>query len=301
MPERITEGEIIKHDSAFVRQKGRLRLFVASTTTISFSAEGEHRQICQVGFNSDGSIRIAWPYLAVQQGIVSRCEIPADGQSHTVELREQGKFTSQLVKFSHHTTGQAHFNLSGRTTNEIRRDSFPLTGPIGRIFELTATIPRGFKELTRLKRDRLYVDFTGKNGFPNAVQIRGEWRRKADTVANTWPKRGSVGPVTMRRHRATGEIAPVAFIAPPLACPIQTHLLWLTCHPAPLPNGATRSGIIFIGGFDGHESTARSASTPVHLNRFLSAMFPTSSSEDVQRAVGSIDLTVDALDDGGHD
>lgn len=287
----ITDAEIIRHDLAFLRQKGRLKVFAAATATISFSVEGDHRQICQVGFNSDGSIRVAWPYIAVDQGIVSRCEIPPDGKSHTVEMQDQGKFTSQLVKFSHHVSGRAHFNLSGKTTSEVKRQSFPLTGPIGRVFELTATFPAKFKELSRLKRDRVYINFTGHTHFPEAIQIRGEWRRKTDTVANSWPKNSQVGPVTMRRHKATGETAPAAFFAPPLGCSLQTHLLWLTCHPAPLPNGATRPGIVFIGGFDEHESTSRGTSVPGQLNRFLSAMFPTSSSDEVRRAVGSIDLT----------
>lgn len=287
----MTDAEIILHNEAYVRRKGRLKLFASSAATVTFSVGENHRQICQIGFIADGSIRVAWPYLAVEQGIVSECEIPPDGKSHRVEMRREGRFTSQLVKFSHHRSGRAHFGLTGKTTNEIGRQSFPLTGPIGRIFELTATLPVGFKPLTRLKRDRVYVNFTGKDAFPDAIQVRAEWRRKADTVTNTVPKRGAVGPVTLRRHRASGEVAPVAFFSPPLDCPLREHLLLISCHRVPKPRGANRSGVVFMGGFDEHESTSRVAPVPVHLHRFLAAMFPTSSSEDVRAAIGTIDLS----------
>jgi len=45
-----------------------------------------------------------------------------------------------------------------------------------------------------------------------------------------------------------------------------------------------------MGGFDEHEVTARIASSPIELRDFLAAMYPTTSSKEIIRAVGSIDL-----------
>ena len=157
----------------------------------------------------------------------------------------------------------------------------------GRIFELTTINPLAFKPLTRLKHNRLYVNFTGKDIFPDALQIRGEWRRKEELIQAGHVKRASIGPATMRLHKPSGELAPVFFVAPPLDSPIRDHLLMVTCHPAAIPTGASKPGIIFMGAFDPHVGAPPSAS----VARFLTAMFPTTSTEEVRRAVGTIDLT----------
>lgn len=283
----MTDADIIAHSAPFVRRKGRLRVFVAPTATISFGVRDDYRQLCQIGYGSDGSIRVAWPYVAVKEGIVSEIAMPGDGTSHNVELHERGRFTSQLVKFSHHTSGRAQFSLTGKVRSEVGRQSFRLDGPIGRVFELTIVFPAAFKPLPRLKKDRLYVNFTGKTEFPDALQIRGEWRRKSETVAAAHSRSGSIGPATMRLHKPTGELAPVAFLSPPLECSIKDHLMFVTCHPISLPSGVDKPGIIFMGAFEPHEGAAPSAETV----RFLTAMFPTTSTEEVRRAVGTIDLS----------
>jgi len=285
--EKVTEADILAHSEQFVRRKGRLKVFVAPTATFLFGVDGEYRQLCQVGYGADGSIRVAWPYVAVKEGIVSEVMMPGDGQPHRIKLQERGRFTSQLVKFSHHVSGRAHFSLTGKVQSDVGRQSFRLDGPIGRVFELTITFPEAFKPLPRLKRDRLYVNFTGKVPFPDALQIRGEWRRKSETVTSAHSRAGSVGPATMRLHKPTGEVAPVAFLSPPLECAVKDHMLLITCHPVELPGGADKPGIIFMGAFDQHEGPAPSVTTA----RFLTAMFPTSSTEEVRSAVGTIDLS----------
>lgn len=291
MPQLLNFAE---HNCHFLRQKGRFRFYSASNATVLIRWQGEWRQMCLLGFGSDGSVRVQWPYLAVEQGIVAEAEIPPGaGRSTRVHLRERGKFTSQLVKFSHHVSGVAHFSLTGRVKTDVRRRSFPLNGPIGRLFELTVYFPAGFKRLDHPKRNRVYLQFTADDRLAPCLQIRGEWRRKADIVEHTIPSRATVGPQTTWRHRSSGEESPVYFMGPLLECPISTHVLCVTCCPAPVPNGARRPGLVFMGGFDHHETTG--ASKPMELRRFLSAMFPTASSESVRRTIGSIDLEPEKL------
>jgi hypothetical protein len=194
----VTDEDIVAHNQRHLRQKGRLKMFSASTATLSIRHADEYRQICQIGFNGDGSIRVAWPYLPVEQGIVAACEIPVGSTSQRIELQHTGKFTSQRVKFSHHTSGQAHFSLTGRTSNEIRRPSFPLTGPIGRIFELTAVFPAGFSPLAR-----------GGAAFRRSIQLQAtDWAKAASNGAELCiagdlnQEYSANGPVGTRAGRA---------------------------------------------------------------------------------------------------
>ena len=127
-----------RHNGQFIRQRGRLKVFSAGDATIAVRSGEYVHQICQIGFSLDGSIRVQWPYLAVGQGILAAVPIPEGGGSVTLELTELGRFTSQLVKFSHHTSGAAHFSKTKYTSNEVRRRTFRLDTTIGRIFELSA-------------------------------------------------------------------------------------------------------------------------------------------------------------------
>ena len=281
------------HNRPFLRQRGRLRLYAGFDATVAVRAGEQYHQVCQVGFSGDGSIRLQWPYLRVGEGIVAAAHVP-DGMigSTTITLHEQGKFTSQLVKLSHHTSGEAAFSQTGKVRTEVRRQSFPLTGPIGRIFELHVFYPDKFKPLERLKRGRIYLGFDFGDAMPNAVIVRGEWRRKESISENT-AGRGDVGPLTQWADRRTRAVEPVAFFAPPLNGPLQTHLLCVTSAVIPLPTGAREPGIILMAGLDYHEVPPERAGEPLVLKDLLIAMYPTHSSEEFRRRVGTIDLSVD--------
>lgn len=285
------------HNLPFLRQRGRLRVYAGVDATIVIRWDGEYRQICQVGYSRDGSIRFQWPYLRIEQGIVAAVSMPGGlTGSTTINLRESGKFTSQLVKLSHHASGEALFSKTGLVHTEIRRQSFPLTGPIGRIFELHVFHPSGFKRLERLKPRRVYLEFGCGYKAPEAVIIRGEWRRKESIAEHIMP-RGEVGPLTRWMHRITRTIEPVAFFAPPLTNPIQSHTLCIACSPIPLPTGATRPSVVFMGGFENHEVPPERAGEPLLLKDFLVAMFPTASDDEVRKRVGSIDMVTDPADE----
>jgi hypothetical protein len=216
--------------------------------------------------------------------------IPESGGSVTVELTELGRFTSQLVKFSHHTSGAAHFSKTKYTTNEVRRKSFRLDTTIGRIFELSVYHPSAFKELPRLKPGRLYLVIALGNEAPRAVQIRGDWTRKQSIVRNADRKRAHIGPSTTWMHRYTGVEEAVAFYAPPLSCAIKDYLLGITCNPIEPPVGAAEAGAVFLGAFDAHERPDGTPPQSVPMGGCLIAMYPTTAHESTVSRVGSIDL-----------
>jgi hypothetical protein len=233
---------------------------------------------------------VQWPYLPVGQGIVAAVPIRESGGSVEINLTEVGRFTSQLVKFSHHTSGATHFNKTKYTNNEVRRQSFRLDTTIGRIFELSAHHPEAFKPLQRFKPGRLYLVFDLGNQLPRAVQIKGDWTRKQSIVKNSDRKRAMIGPSTSWTHRYTGLEEAVAFYAPPLNCVIKDYLLGITCQPVEPPSGATAPGAVFLGAFDAHERPEGTPPERVSMGGCLIAMYPTSARESTVSRVGTIDL-----------
>jgi hypothetical protein len=244
-------------------------------------------QICQLGFSADGSFRCAWPYLAVDEGIVAEISFArSESGETTFTFGEQSRFTSQLVKFSHHTSGIAQFSLTGKVRNDVRRVSFPLTGPIGRLFELHCFYPRAFKRLKRIKPRRLYLPIASDVPDGMSLVIKGQWRRK-----NEGPiiGRGDVGPVAGFFDRATGERGVHVYFAPPLDSPIKDHMLYLHATVSPLPKGVERPGLLFLGGFNMHEVQPTESTKDV-VKGGLAAMYPVTFPSELRARISSIDL-----------
>jgi hypothetical protein len=286
-------SEIIAHNEQFLRQKGRLRLFAAPAATIVFASGNGISQLCQIGFAKDGSFRVEWPYLAIQEGMIADVSFVGQAPAKiTMNLTEKGRFTSQLVKFSHHTSGLALFSLTGRARSEVRRQSINLCGPIGRLFHLTAATPMAFKPLTRLKPRRAYLVFAVPKIDVSCLEVSGEWRRKADVVANAEGK-GNVGPVGRIRDRRTGENRTCIFYGAPIESPVAKHIVMISGVPVAPPDGVTEPSVIFIGGHDPHEVREGQARNEASSKGALAALYPTHGSEDMKRRVGSIDLNLD--------
>jgi hypothetical protein len=285
-------ASLSRHNGQFIRQRGRLRVFSAGDATIAVRCGDRAYQICHIGFSLDGSIRVQWPYLPVRQGIVAAVSIPDSGGSVEIKLTEVGRFTSQLVKFSHHTSGATHFNKTMYTNNEVRRQTFRLDTTIGRIFELSAYYLEAFKPLQRLKPGRLYLVFDLGNRLPRAVQIKGDWTRKQSIVTNSDRKRTTIGPSTSWTHRYTGLEEAVAFYAPPLKCVIKEYLLGITCQPILPPAGVIDAGVVFLGAFDAHERPEATVPERVPMGGCLIALYPTSAHESTVSRVGTIDLNL---------
>jgi hypothetical protein len=207
----------------------------------------------------------------------------------TLNFTERGRFTSQLVKFSHHTSGVALFSLTGRARSDVRRQSFRLDGPIGRLFHLTIATPIAFKPLMRLKAKRAYLVLAFPYLDVPCIEISGEWRRKADVVANVEGK-GNVGPVSKVRDRRTGEDRTCIFLGAPLDSPVEQHVVMVSGLPVAPPAGVVEPSVIFIGGHDPHEVQSGQARDEASSKGALAALYPTHGSEDMKKRVGSIDL-----------
>jgi len=290
----IELNEIVAHNRWFVRQNGRLRVYVAAQATVIVGAgDGNWFKLCQMGFSKDGSFHLTWPYLSSSQGIVAEVELPPDAPDGTpIALTERGRFTSQRVKYSHHRSGIAQFSLSGRVRNEVRRQSFPLNGPIGHIFGLQCHNPAGFSPLDRLKAGRLYVTLVAQGGVPNGISLRGTWHRKELVRANL-RGRSDQGPVATFLHQPSGESGRMTFWSPPLDSPLRNHLLGLF-EGQPITSLATdEPGIVLLGGFDPHEIPPNVEAKL--LRKGLAALYPARGSVELRRRVGTIDLEPGSL------
>lgn len=231
-----------------------------------------HHRLCQIFFGRDGSIYVQFPYFKSRTGIVSEVRFGPGPQSPiTVDLSNHGKVASHLVKFTHHTSGEVLFSQTGRVRTEIRRLSFPLNGPIGRVFELHAYWLSGFEPLQRGKQesDRPYLPFVFRD-IPFAFIVSAQWRRKRAIEANFEPSGGVSGPVASIIHRRTGERSTVFSLGQPFGLPLQDHVLMVGCAEAQLPENLDHPMMLFLGGWDPHEPL--DSSIPVHQTGCLARL-----------------------------
>jgi hypothetical protein len=268
--------DLVAHNNArFLRQTGNLRMYLGDAATVVAEIGGALRQLCLLGFMSDGSIFVYWAYLPIESGVLDEVTFPPGRLSGSVKIKlsERRYFASQKVKYSHHASGEAHFNLSGREPVRVRRPAFPLTGPIGRVFELNVHFPLAFKPLESLKAGRVYLPFRIPAEEVPALRIRGEWRRKRDIQAHIVGD-GSSGPMARYQRLSSGEQGRMFFFGPSLSCPLREHVLCVIGEVVPLPKGVTEPGVIFMGGYEPHEVMAGDDPDEPRIRGALVAIYP---------------------------
>jgi hypothetical protein len=173
-----------------------------------------------MGFTSDGSYYCTWPYLAVTRGIVAEISFqpPRSDGFFSVSLTERGRFTEQHVKYSHHRSGFAQFSLTGRARNDVRRRSFRLDGPRGRLIIFRCNRPEAFKLLTRLKPKRLYLTAVLSDQPPEAFAIKGEWFPK-EYIRRNLRGRETVGPLAPQTDLRTRRGGHSGLLVAPIGLP----------------------------------------------------------------------------------
>lgn len=270
-------------------QEGRVQYFAARMAVFVVGDYESRHQICQIIFNKkDGSIFLSTPYFGSGSGVVSNARI-GTGPPFTLHLEDGGKVTSHLVKLSHHPDGRVHFSQSGKVKTEIVRESFPLVGSIGKVFELHVYHPREFEPVNpaEQKSDRVYLWNIFRRGLPSAITVVGEWRRKADIAANMEPPTGVVPPVTRVKHRKTGVESLVSLLGQPPEWPLRDHVLMLSCHPTtPLENIAQKT-MVLTAGWDPHE--VKEVGTEIKQTGCLVWLYPHHDAEELAKKIGSID------------
>lgn len=275
----------------FIVQEGNLRYFAATQTRILVETSLGQHKTCQIRFWKDGSIYVECPYFkGGSRGILSRVELdPRRIGPQTVDLKQNGRVVSSLVKFSHKTSGRTHFSQDTKIFTKMVRQSWPLNGPIGQVFQLNIYHLRGLDLLKRadIKPTRLFLPFRFVNGLPFAVTIAGEWRRKHAIVANLDPPDGIAGPAPIIQSRRTGEEMQVFFLGQPDGFPLRDHLLVLRCGAIPLLGGVDDPLMLLLGGWDLHEALEGGQS--VQNTGFLAWLYPAKNYDHLKDTIGSLD------------
>ncbi len=237
--------------------EGRLRFWTAPSTTVLATTPFGAFKLFKIMFGGDGSIYVPFPYLETKRGVLSEADPATEPDPKTLQLRRNGLVVDYDVKFSHHTSGIVQFSKSGQAALLPRRKSFPLNGPIGRLFDFRIYWLRGFTNVTRTERRRDFnLSFTYSNGHPTSLRVWAEWRRKAaitDNIDPAEPAGTIVGPAPVTVSRATGYEQRAILLGQPSTSPLQEHVMMIFAEEIPMATGADSSTAIFLGGWDPHE------------------------------------------------
>lgn len=237
-----------------VVQDGRVRYFAYPEFVLLVATPTAAFKIARITFGRDGSIYVQFPYCIEKQGWIGILPIDPTRQGPTTyALREHGAYVETDVKFAHHTSGEAHFSKTGdETIPSTRRMAWPLTGPLGHLFDLQVMQPDRFTPLTKRDKRVMYLALTVDH-IGESVGWHVEWRRKRDIEANTQPPGGVVPPTTRIISRATGQESEVFLLGQPAGYGARDHVLLLTAGQREPTAGMETSGMTFLAGWDTHE------------------------------------------------
>ena len=279
----------------FVVTEGGVSYYAAPKVIVGIAIPGELPDagyyVLQIIFRPNGSLYLSCPRFYDSNGILSRIELGADGSLPAQrDLMEHGKQTSHLVKLHHPPDGNAHFSQHDKIVNKVgRAASFPLGGPIGKLFHLHAFLPaNGFARFTdaELYRNRPNLIFPFAR-VPEAITISGEWHRKKN-IRDLWAPAGQdIGPKVALLHRPTGEKRNGCLIGRPPRHGDSGHVLVLFCHSVRLPDGIERPTMILDAGMDSDEvPVSGMAARP---SARLMWMYPVVDPKGLAEQIGSVD------------
>ena len=276
----------------FERRYKNLVYLAAPSATITVGSYDAEYQVCQINFSKrDGSIYVSFPYFPQASGLVSAATFPpTPGGQTTLSLLEGGKVTTHVVKFAQHPDGRAHFSQDGKVYTAIKRESFPLTGPIGHLFWLHAYHPYGFTRFNpeKRRRSRVYLRHRFTPITPSAITVSAEWHRKDELIDAIQPTGHVAGPLTSVKRRSTGFETQTFFLGQPDGYPLTDHVLTVSANATiALPN-IDSPAMIFLGGFDHHE--VADANMPLIHSGCLAFIYPATNYDDLLSKLGSIDF-----------
>lgn len=258
-------------------------------TVIVGSSAGFH-QVCQVGFQPDGSVSVQCPYFPGHNGILSSPSQDPDAKGPiTYDLSAGGKLTSHLVKLHHHADGTVHFSQDGKILTLIRRRTFDLSSSIGHVFQLHTYFPAAFSQFAKSKPGRLYLPFQFRLALPAAITVFGEWRRRRDIEANLVPSDGIAGPLTTVHSRKTGIDSTVFFLAQPKDYALVEHVLMVGVHETSALPEIREPTMILVGGFDPHEVSVPGEAT--RQTGLLCWLYPHRPTDEARKLLGTVDYT----------
>lgn len=245
------------------------------------NALGVPRRLAKVEFGGDGSVYIFFPGFADTSGIVCRAVMRAGVSGQTIlDLKDNGRVTSHLVKYAHHPDGRAHFSQTGKVKTEIRRQSVPLHKQRGHLFTIQVQDFTSFPRLPYPRKAQLTFNLLEN---VRALKITG-WRYHFSDLK--YPE--GVTPVGSPKgiHTSDGVTRVGLFVCPPEGAPFDDVALFLAVEEIPWLSEDKVAHLLFLGGFD-NAATALDHSVDTE---FLAFAYPCSDFQKLVETIGSIDL-----------
>lgn len=273
----------------FTLTEGRLKYFSASHTTVlvGSAVDGIVHKLCQITFNRVGSILAQFTYFGSSDGIVAAWDSVPGTRNHTVRFSEVGLAASKPVKYSHPPDGMAHFSQDGSAISKVRRQSFPLEGSGGHLFELHSYLVDGFEKLVpgQEKKKRLYLPWIFTQPVPEGVIVVAEWKSKKAVLAESPEGNEPIGPLTMLQRPGDGRLFKAMLVGQPQGYPLQDHVLVINVGAIPKPANVDRMTMVFLGGWDDHSVSK----DPMQGTGYLTFMYPAGDIAELKKAGRTID------------
>lgn len=126
--------------------------------------KGSRRQLFRIQFAKDGSIYIQLPYFNDSRGVLGYITRDPSQEYPASHQLENGKVTTERVKYTHHPDGEAHFSQDGKVLTEIRRKACPFDEVQGQLFSLMFRGFESFKEIkdwskVKRKKNQVHLGF----------------------------------------------------------------------------------------------------------------------------------------------
>lgn len=243
-------------------------------------ADSSLHRIAKIKFGVDGSIYVFFPGFNHTKGIVCRAVLRGGIVAQTsIDFKENGKVTSHLVKYAHHSDGEAHFSQDGKVKTEVRRKSMPLSQQRGHLFTIQVQKIDSFPCLKSPRKKQLTINIPENI---RALKIIG-WRYNlSDFVSSEGFNFSSIKGI----RTPDGIIRQGLFVAPPENYPLNDVVLFLSVEEISWLNENKDAQLIFLGGFD-NLSTALNHSFDTE---FLAFAYPCSDFIRLKESIGCIDF-----------
>jgi hypothetical protein len=257
---------------------------------ITLKCADDRRKVFQIGFESDGSLFISFPYFKHSEGLIGEVTFPKHKKKlATLNYDQQdAKVTVNKVKYSHHWSGMALFSQTGKIRSEVRKQSIRLNLLAGHMFTVTIQGLGAFenadvvRDSGEVKTKRTALTFDSKGNCPEAFKIVGRWYSLLDLGRSYSKGTTRVGPQTIT-STPEGKKYIAFLLSTPSPNPAAQFALMLTCENIPRVNSEQPDDLIFVGGFSGTESIK-------HDLKFLLMTYPIGNFDELKRRLGTVDL-----------
>lgn len=266
--------------------------FRSKQIVITAEAGGERAKILSIFWERQLGYYVYLGYFRHQDAVLGRYLNDAPfGQPTKFDLRKGGVASNDVLKFSHHASGQAHFSLNRRdplletrtpplAVNQSgapsRSGGFVFSAMFKDLTAFEPNLPVGPGETPPLLKTRRSLNFRHPGDPATPMKLVGWWYpiRALEIVDYASGAPWEPKPIQFRpdgRRLVTGFL-----LAPPLDWPWTDHGLVITDDSSNAPDSPLGAYLVFQGGFrrerDGEGNDAGDS--------FLAAIFADRSNEE---------------------